>query len=65
MIVIAHRSITPEREQQPRFWIDPREEAALATHVYERFDSDHPANGNGRRPDAAPELTTCYDACHE
>ncbi len=65
MILIAHRSQSTERESQPRFWIDAREEAALAAAVYERFDSEQPANGNGRRADAAPELTTCYNDSHE
>lgn len=66
MIVIAHKSVTFETAQQPRFWIDPREEAALAVNVYEQYDSEQPMTANGRRADAAPELTTCYnDDSHE
>lgn len=65
MILIAHKSHSAEVVSQPRFWIDAREEAALAAAVYERFDSEPPANGNGRRADAAPELTTCYNDSHE
>lgn len=64
MILIAHRSHTTEIESQPRFWIDASEEAALTVHVYEQYDSEQPATGNGRRVDAAPELTTCYNS-HE
>lgn len=65
MILIAHKPQATDPESRPRFWIDAREEAALAVNVYEQYDSDLRQPANGRRADAAPELTTCYDRGHE
>lgn len=62
MILIAQKAARPGQEPRPRFWIDAREEAALAVHVYEQHDADAPATLAGRRADAAPELTTCYNS---
>ena len=65
MILIAHKTQAADQEARPRFWIDAREEAALAAAVYERFDSEQPESTSSRRADAAPELTTCYNDSHE
>ena len=65
MIFIAHKLQTTGQASRPRFWIDAREEAALAVNVYEQYDSEQSATANGRRADAAPELTTCYNDSHD
>ncbi len=63
MLLIAHKAVTPEPEGRPRFWIDAREEAALAVHVYEQHDADADPAAE-RLNEAAPELTTCYNASY-